>query len=129
GTFPVRYQVVLFDTDGSRFIVGEGERSFEVGAAADVMTFSLGKRLDNSYRIVREVNGALSQDSGPNCSTLTTNEDFALDLSAVNSPACLIKWDLLPEGIGAREWTDQPLFDGVFAQREGDARFAWTVSS
>jgi len=129
GTFPVHYQVVLFDTDGSRFVMAEGERSFEVGAAGDVMAFSLGKRLDNSYRIVREVNGSLNQDSGPNCATLTTNEDYALDLSARNTPACLIKWDRLPEGIAARAWTDQPLFDGVFAQREGDARFAWTVSS
>lgn len=129
GQYEVAYQVVLFDTDGNRFIIGEERNVFDVIPAKEKMSFSLGSALDNSYRIVREVTGKLSQSTGPSCSTLTLDEEFANDLSAYNTPACLITWEILPDGIYQAEWTDAPTIGGSFDQQEGDARFAWSVAS
>lgn len=129
GQHNVAYQVVLFDTDGNRFVIGGSQGVFNVIPAKDVLSFSVGSALDNSYRIVREINGKLSQGTGPSCSTLTLDEAFANDLSSYNTPACLITWKELPEGVQQATWTDAPTFGGVFQQREGDARFAWSVSS
>lgn len=129
GEFGVAFQVVLFDTDGNRFIIGEERNVFNIIPARDVLSFSLGTALDNSYRIVREVNGKLSQKTGPSCSTLTLDDSYASDLSSYNTPACLITWKELPEGIQQAGWTDAPTIGGVFQQREGDAKFAWSVAS
>jgi len=129
GKHPVSYEVVLFDTDGSRFVLGEGTGEFDVIPAKDVLAFSLGDKLDNSYRIVRDVTGRLTQDAGPSCGSITTDEDFAMDLSAFNRPACLITWQLLPEGIAQPNWTDDPMIGGSFQQPTGDALFKWSVAS
>lgn len=128
GKHDVAFQVVLYDTDGTRFVMQEGSGQFDVVPAKDVMEFSVGSKLDNTYRMVRDVNGGLQQDAGPHCSALTTDSDYAMDLSSYNKPGCLITWTAIPEGIETAEWTDQPDFRGKFSLLEGDAHFAWTLS-
>lgn len=129
GKHDVAFQVVLYDTDGTRFVMQEGTGQFDVVPAKDVMKFSLGSKLDNTYRMVRDVNGSIQQDAGPDCSALTTDPDYAMDLSSYNRPGCLITWNEIPEGIETAQWTDQPDFRGKFSLLDGDAHFAWSLSS
>lgn len=126
----VSYRVLLFDTDGTQFVVDSGEASFNVIPAKDVMSFSLGDRLDGTYRIVREITGELEQTAGPSCNGLTTDSEYAYDRSALGSPKCLITWDKLPEGLTKGLYgATTPSFYGPFWLSEGDSHFEWTVSS
>lgn len=130
GEHLISYRVLFFDTDGTQFVVDSGEASFDVIPAKDVMSFSLGDRLDNTYRIVREINGELQQTSGPSCNGMTTDVDFAADRSALGNPTCLITWDNLPEGLNMGLYgSNAPNFYGPFWIPEGDAHFKWTLSS
>jgi Mg-chelatase subunit ChlD len=129
GIHKFAYRVKLYDTDGTEFIVDEGEGEFDVVPAKDVMRFTLGNDMDDTYRVIREVTGRMTQSAGPSCSTLTRDSEIAYNLSAMNRPACLISWDAIPPGITMYDWTDAPMFDGTFDIMEGDARFAWTISS
>lgn len=129
GTHKIGWSVSFFDGDGQHHVMARGEGSIDVKPAAEVMRFGLGSGLDNSYRLVSDVLGGLQQEAGPLCSVLTTSGELAYDMSALNRPGCLVTWRTLPEGIFPEEWTDLPKFGGVFDQLEGDASFAWSISS
>lgn len=129
GKHGFEYDVVLYDADGTPVTMGSGKGAFDVSPAKEHLDFSLGNALDDTYRVISEVQGRLSQTGGPGCSRLTTDEDDAFNLSAINKPACLVKWKNIPDGIEMYEWTSDPRFDGTFDIYQGDATFNWSISS
>lgn len=129
GAHAVSWSVLFFDDEGGQYVMSQGEQNITVKPAAEVLQFGLGKALDQSFRMVSNIAGGLKQEEGPRCSLVTTSDEVTYDMSARNKPACLVTWTALPDGVFPDNWTDEPSFSGVFNQAEGDAKFAWAVSS
>ena len=129
GEYVVAWSATLFDDDGNPHMIKEGEKSFVVRHASDMLRFGIENNPREIYRVISNVHGSLRQTSGPRCSLLSLSEELVYDMSARNMPACHISWEEVPEGIVLDEWSSEPKFSGSYDLPEGDGLFKWVVSS
>ena len=130
GPQTVGYEVIVYSSSGTEFVIQQGSVPLHVKSAGDDMLFEVSPRDDTSYRFVSDFEATLTQEEGPSCSMLTTDDQIAESYSMTNRPACLIVWsDPLPEGIEASTLSTGPVVQGAFEQVEGNPVFNWKVYS